>query len=107
MTTLAIGAGATFVARTSAFHAHEAKTFISKALEHKGFSLVEIVSTCPVIYGRLNKKGSPAEMLAWLRDNVIASNRYNELSEKEKAGKIERGIFVDESKPEYDLLRGV
>ena len=32
---LAIGAGATFVARTSAFHVQEAKTFISKALEHK------------------------------------------------------------------------
>jgi 2-oxoglutarate ferredoxin oxidoreductase subunit beta len=101
---LAIGAGATFVARTSAFHAQEAKSYISKALQHVGFSLVEIVSTCPVIYGRMNKKGSPAKMLEWLRDNVIAEKRYNSLSEKEKVGKIVRGIFVQEIKPEYTAV---
>lgn len=101
---LAMGAGATFVARTSAFHVQEAKSYIIKALEHKGFSLVEIMSTCPVIYGRLNKKGSPAKMLEWLRDNVIAENRYHSLSEKEKEGKIVRGIFVQETKPEYTAV---
>ncbi|OPX29873.1 MAG: 2-oxoacid:ferredoxin oxidoreductase subunit beta [Candidatus Cloacimonas sp. 4484_143] len=98
---LAIGAGATFVARTSAYHAQESKLFISKALEHKGFSLVEIVSSCPVIFGRLNKKGSPADMLKDMKDNVITEKKYNELSEDEKADKIPRGIFVEEQVPEF------
>jgi 2-oxoglutarate/2-oxoacid ferredoxin oxidoreductase subunit beta len=98
---LAIGAGATFVARTSAFHAQEAKTFIRKAFEHKGFSLVEIMSTCPVIYGRLNKKGSPAHMLELLKENVITEKGYNRLPDKEKTGKMPRGIFVNEIRPEY------
>jgi len=66
---LAIGAGATFVARTTAFHAVEMQKLIKEAIEHPGFALVEIMSTCPVIFGRLNKKGGPAEMLATLRDN--------------------------------------
>lgn len=101
---LAIGAGATFVARTSAFHVQEAMTYISKALEHKGFSLVEIVSSCPVIYGRLNKKGSPAQMLEWMKNNVISEKKYNELSEAEKVGKISRGIFVEKIFPEYTEL---
>lgn len=101
---LAIGAGATFVARTSAFHVQEAKTFISKALEHKGFSLVEIVSSCPVIYGRLNKKGSPAQMLEDMKNNVITEKKYNELPEAEKAGKITRGIFIEESVPEFTAV---
>ena len=98
---LAIGAGATFVARTSAFHAQESKLFISKALEHKGFSLVEIVSSCPVIFGRLNKKGSPADMLRDMKDNVITEKKYNELSEEEKVDKIPRGIFVEQQVPEF------
>ncbi len=101
---LAIGAGATFVARTSAFHAQESKSFISKALEHKGFSLVEVVSSCPVIYGRLNKKGSPATMLEAMKNNVITVKKYNELPEQDKAGKITRGIFVDEVVPEYTAV---
>ena len=29
------------------------------------------MSTCPVIYGRLNKKGSPAKMLEWLRKIIL------------------------------------
>ena len=101
---LAIGAGATFVSRTSAFHVQEAKMFISKALEHKGFSLVEIVSSCPVIFGRLNKKGSPADMLKAMKDNVIAEKKYNELPDEQKVGKIPRGIFVEESVPEYTAV---
>jgi len=101
---LAIGAGATFVARTSAFHVQEAKTFISKALEHKGFSLVEIVSSCPVIFGRLNKKGSPAQMLEDMKNNVITEKKYNSLSEEERAEKITRGIFVEEIVPEFTAV---
>ncbi|MFC1887672.1 2-oxoacid:ferredoxin oxidoreductase subunit beta [Candidatus Cloacimonadota bacterium] len=98
---LAIGAGATFVARTSAFHAHEVKTTIIKAFKHKGFSLVEVMSTCPVIYGRLNKKGGPAQMLELLKENIIPEKKYNALNEEEKIGKLPRGIFVEELKPEY------
>ena len=101
---LAIGAGASFVARTSAFHVQEAKTFISKALEHKGFSLVEIISSCPVIYGRLNKKGTPAKMLEAMKNDVISEKKYNALPMEEKAGKIARGIFVEEQVPEYTAV---
>jgi 2-oxoglutarate ferredoxin oxidoreductase subunit beta len=101
---LAIGAGATFVARTSAFHVQEAKTYISKALEHKGFSLIEIISSCPVIYGRLNKKGSPAKMLEWMKENVIPIKKYNELTASEQVGKMSRGIFVEDIVPEYTEL---
>ena len=53
---LAIGAGATFVARTTAFHTHETQKIVRDAITHKGVAVVEIVSTCPVIYGKKNKK---------------------------------------------------
>lgn len=99
---LAIGAGATFVARTSAYHAIEAQSFIRKAFEHKGFSLVEIISACPVIYGRLNKKGDAPEMMKQMKKNVIPIKQYEALSEEAKADKLTRGIFInDTEKKEY------
>ena len=98
---LAIGAGATFVARSSAYHTIEATTFTKQAIEHKGFSLIEIVSTCPTIYGKLNKKGDPSAMLNAMKDNVIPVKKYDSLADEEKENKITRGIFINEIRPEY------
>ena len=94
---LAIGAGATFVARTSAFHVIEAQSYIKKAFEHKGFSLVEIISACPVIYGRLNKKGDAPTMHKWMKDNVIPIKTYEKLPNEKKEDKLTRGIFVNDT----------
>jgi len=98
---LAIGAGATFVARTSAYHAQESQTFIRKAMEHKGFSLVEIISACPVIYGKLNKKGSPSQMMLSMKKDVLTPKAYQALPEDQRSGKTTRGILVNETKTEY------
>ena len=54
---LAIGAGATFVARSTAYHAKQAIEHIKKGINNKGFSLIEGISLCPTYYGRKNKKG--------------------------------------------------
>ncbi|NQT64751.1 MAG: 2-oxoacid:ferredoxin oxidoreductase subunit beta [FCB group bacterium] len=99
---LAIGAGATFVARTSAYHAVEAQSFIKQAFEHKGFSLVEIISACPVIYGRMNKKGDAPEMMKQMKDNVLPIKQYEKLPLEQRVNKQTRGIFInDTEKREY------
>ncbi len=41
---LAIAAGASFVARTDVYHVQQLEKFISKALQKKGFSVVEIMT---------------------------------------------------------------
>jgi len=99
---LAIGAGATFVARTSAYHAIEAQSFIKKAFEHKGFSVVEIVSACPVIYGKLNKKGDAPAMMKLMKENIIPVKQYEKLSQSDRIDKQTRGILLhDTEKKEY------
>lgn len=98
---LALGAGATFVARTSSYHALEAQEFISKAMQHKGFSLVEIISACPVIYGRLNKKGDAPAMMQKMKENIIPIAAYDKLDPEKRIGKIKRGIFRQVDEPEY------
>ncbi|GAB4347437.1 MAG: 2-oxoacid:ferredoxin oxidoreductase subunit beta [Candidatus Abyssubacteria bacterium] len=105
---LAASAGATFVARGTTYYARETERFIKKALQHKGFSLVEIISQCPTIYGRLNNMGGPIEMLRWQRDNAIPLDKVPqrwsgeaESSDESLKGKFLTGIFVDRHAPEY------
>jgi 2-oxoglutarate ferredoxin oxidoreductase subunit beta len=108
---LAIGAGATFVARTTAFHTIEAQSIIKEAIQHKGVSVIEVVSTCPVIFGKMNRKGTPADMLKWMKDNSVTVAEAEKLS-GDKAiatgfipaqvnGKIIRGILKKVETPEY------
>ncbi len=98
---LAIGAGASHVSRTTAFHAIELQKYIKEALEHPGFSLVEAICACPVIYGRLNKKGDAPAMMRNMRDNTIPIKAAEKLPPEQTAGKILRGTFIQEIRPEY------
>jgi len=98
---LAMGAGASFVARTTAFHAIEAQNMIKDAINHPGFSLVEVISACPVIYGRLNKKGGAPEMMKAMRDNSITKTAAEKLPPEKTEGKIVRGILRQDIRPEF------
>lgn len=95
---LALGAGATFVARTTAFHVKEIVSILKKAFAHKGFSVVEILSQCPTYFGRKNKIGDAVQMLEWYRDNTapLGSKKL-----EENPGLIARGVFAQEELPEY------
>lgn len=98
---LALGSGASFVARTTAYHVIEAQSFIKQALQHKGFSIVEIMSACPVIYGRLNKKGDAPAMMKEMKENALLTDKFDKLALTEREGKYKRGIFKQEISPEY------
>ncbi len=98
---LALGSGASFVSRTTAYHVIEAQSMIKKALEHKGFSLVEIISACPVIYGRMNKKGDAPTMMKEMKENALTIDSFQKLKPEEQTGKYKRGIFRQNIKPEY------
>src|SRR5512137_870818 len=55
---LAKAAGATFVARSTVYHAVELDRYIEQAIRKNGFSLVEAVSYCHTTFGRINKLGT-------------------------------------------------
>ncbi|OQY37525.1 MAG: 2-oxoacid:ferredoxin oxidoreductase subunit beta [Candidatus Cloacimonetes bacterium 4572_65] len=98
---LVIGAGASHVARSTAFHAMELQGQIKDALTHDGFSLVEAICACPVIYGKLNKKGTPAKMMMDMRDNTIPIKAAAKMKPEQVAGKTLRGTFVKDDRIEY------
>lgn len=95
---LALGAGASFVARTTSFHVREISKIIQQAYKHKGFSVVEILSQCPTYFGRKNKLGGAVQMLEWFRDNTapLGSKKL-----AENPDRIPRGVFADQECPEY------
>lgn len=101
---LAQGAGATYVARSTAYHARAMTGYVKKAIAHKGFSLVEGVSVCPTYYGRKNGKGNAPEMFGWLKDHFVDHKALERMDEEARAGKISMGEFVNVEAPEYTQL---
>lgn len=95
---LAKGAGASFVARTTTYHAREMTKIIAKAIQHKGFSVVEVMSQCPIYYGRKNKLGDGVDIMKWFRDGTA---RIGSKKKEAYPDLIERGVFVDDERPEY------
>ena len=96
---LAKSAGATFVARSTVYHAKESQKMLKKAIDHKGFSVVEILTQCPTYYGRKNKEGNAVQMMESYKTNTVKIGSKKLESNPEL---IQRGIFVETPEvPEY------
>ncbi|RMG60344.1 MAG: 2-oxoacid:ferredoxin oxidoreductase subunit beta [Deltaproteobacteria bacterium] len=98
---LAKGAGATFIARGTAYHAAGIDNLVVEAIKHKGLSVVEIINACPTTYGRRNKFKSPTDMLLWMKDHFLPVTAFEKLPPEKTAGKLPMGILYREEKPEY------
>jgi 2-oxoglutarate/2-oxoacid ferredoxin oxidoreductase subunit beta len=101
---LAIAAGATFVARSTVYHAVELDRYIEQAIRKNGFSLVEAVSYCHTTYGRMNKLGTPVDMMRQLKEGSVSLNAADKLTPEERQAKIVRGVLHEVEKPEYTQL---
>lgn len=95
---LSKAAGATFVARTTTYHAQEMTAIIRKAILHDGFSVVEVMSQCPTYFGRKNRMGGAVEMMDHMKNNTTP---IGSKAKQENPALIERGIFVEKELPEY------
>ena len=98
---LAKGAGATFIARATTFHAALLADLIAKGLEHKGFSIVEAITACPISFGRQNKMGSPANMIRWQRDHAVMIEAMPKMNAEQLNGKFPIGVLYESEAPEY------
>jgi 2-oxoglutarate ferredoxin oxidoreductase subunit beta len=101
---LSIAAGASFVARSTVYHARELDRYIERGIANEGFAVVEAMSYCHTTYGRTNKLGTAVDMMRLLKENGITKSAYEKLPPEKREGKIVRGIFRDEQWPEYTKL---
>jgi 2-oxoglutarate ferredoxin oxidoreductase subunit beta len=94
------GAGASFIARWTTYHPRQMERTITKAIRKKGFAFVEILSQCPVEFGRKTGLGNAVQMLEWYKTKSISVTRAKDLSPAELRDRIVVGEFVDIEKPE-------
>ncbi len=86
-------AGATYVARSTAYHVQQTIMYVSRALSHDGFSFVEVLSQCPTYFGRHNRMADPVKMLEWLRDTTVLAGQAARMKPEDLRGKMIIGEF--------------
>jgi len=99
---LAAAAGATFVARWTVCQSRQITRSVRKALSRSGFSFIEVISHCPVQFGRKTGMGSSTRMFDWLRERSVSRRKAEEMSAEELDGKIVVGEFLEIDKPVLD-----
>jgi len=107
---LVLSAGGTFIARGYALKIEQLKNLIIKAIEHKGFSFLEILQPCLTFFD--NRKFYE-ERIYELKNHNFSSKeealkkiREREWDYKNSKGKIPLGIFYKVEKPSYNKLVG-
>lgn len=103
---LARAAGATYIARGTTYHTGLLTRLIKAGASHKGFSLIEAVTACPVSYGRRNKMGNGTDMLMWQKEHGVAVEKAKKLTPEEMEGKFSIGELYKAEAPEFTEMYG-
>jgi len=99
---LAIGAGASFVARESMIDPKKLEKILVKAFSHKGFSFIEVLSNCHINLGRKNKMVSAMENLDWIDRITLPLKKWEALEDPiEKENILPTGVLREVEQEEY------
>ncbi|MEM1639094.1 MAG: thiamine pyrophosphate-dependent enzyme [Desulfurococcaceae archaeon] len=99
---------ANYVARTSITTPHYIEQYFYKVLGMKGFRFIEVISTCPEVYGRHIGLRNPVEMYIELKKRVKYKPRPSiEEAEIDWNEGIVIGEFVERNNPSYlEIIKG-
>ena len=99
---LAQAAGATWVGRSTSYHAVQLEKFMVNALTHTGFSVLDVITNCHISYGRRNKMKSPVDMIKYQKEKAVAARSAENISAEELAGRFKTGVLFEKTdKPEF------
>lgn len=102
---LASAVGAIFVARWTTLHLRALKDAIGRAMTKKGFAFIEVLSPCPVSFGRPNDIGDGLEEMEVYRDRCIIDDKADlatiEIDLRDKSKPIVLGNFIDIQRPPF------
>ncbi len=100
---LVAAAGASYVARWTVLDLGRLRRSMVEALHHPGFAFIEIISPCPIYYGRFNRYGDSLHELRYYKDNAEVKNfaPLHEANLQQLGGKIVVGKFVEEQRPTF------
>ncbi|MCK9490460.1 MAG: 2-oxoglutarate ferredoxin oxidoreductase subunit beta [Sulfurimonas sp.] len=93
---LAIAAGASFVARESMLDPKKLEKALIKAMQHKGFSMMEVLSNCHINLGRKNKMVSAMENLEWIDSITAPKKKFDAMTPEEQLNILPTGILKED-----------
>ncbi len=94
--------GAVYVARWTTLHLRELERSIAEAMTKRGFSFVEVITPCPTVYGRMNKRPRGLDEMQLYREKSIIRNGADPRDVGlVEGGPIVVGKFVDIERPTY------
>jgi len=94
-------AGASYVARSTTYHARAMEKLMLKGLQNDGFSFIEVVEQCPTYFGRKNKLGEPFDMMRLLKERAVPASKAAAMTPEELAGRIVVGELHHQPRMEY------
>ena len=94
---LAIAAGASFVGRETVNSPKKMEKLMVQAMEHKGFSFLDIQSNCHINLGRKNKMQSAMANLDWIDGNTVSKKKYDAMSPEEQLNVFPTGILKQDT----------
>ncbi len=96
---LANASGAVYVARWTSIHVRLLENSIAEALRMKGFRYIEVLSPCPVNYGRRNRLREVDDIAKWfLKSSVIRNGADTSEVQIERGKSLILGNFVKREK---------
>jgi len=101
---LVVAAGGTYVGRWTTYHVAALVAAMKKALTRKGFAFLEVLSHCPVHYGRRIGISDPVQMMRWFQKQSITIEKARGMSEQELADRFVVGEFVDIDVPDLNQM---
>jgi 2-oxoglutarate ferredoxin oxidoreductase subunit beta len=94
-------AGASYVARGTAYQARMLEKYIAKGLQNDGFSFIEAIDQCPTYFGRKNKLGDPYAMMKRQQEMSVPVSKAATMTPDELEGKLVVGELWSCPRPEY------
>lgn len=103
--TMALAAGATFVARTYSKESSHFREVVKRAMEHKGFSFIDALSPC-VTFNKVNTFEFWNERVYKLEETEYKPTDLNQalLKSQEWGNKVPIGVFYEVSTPVYSSM---
>lgn len=106
---LVVGAGATFFARGCSAYPKQLTDYMVQAINHKGFSFIEVLSPCPTQAGRLIfSQRKPEDVMQWYKDHTYfyrAGMDTSKLADKLPLGVLYSNTERQEYTQSLEVLR--
>ena len=102
-----LGSGATFIARSHATHVKHMNEMFERAVNHRGFSVVEVLSECTMFYpgafdSAIPRKGGEFDLIDEEAHDLTSINEAFELAQVDFPGRF--GVFFQRERPSKNDL---